>query len=244
MVLKVLGSGSSGNCYILENGKEALIIEAGISFAEVKKALDFNVKKICGVILSHEHMDHARYMKDYLKAGIPVYSAFQTQTALESITGELTKAIVPLKKIQIGSFKVIPFNVPHDAEIECYGYLIEHEEMGKMLFLTDLEYCRYNFSKQNVNHILVEANYSESSMDNEAVNLEHVLKGHASLQTALNFISTNDNPALRNVVLIHLSDKNGNPVEFLQKTKETVKYGADCYIAEKGLEVKLDLCPF
>ena len=40
------------------------------------------------------------------------------------------------------------------------------------------------------------------------------------------------------------SDNNGNPVEFLQKTKETVKYGADCYIAEKGLEVDLNLCPF
>ncbi len=244
MVLKVLGSGSSGNCYILENEKEALIIEAGISFAEVKKALDFNVKKICGVIISHEHMDHARYIKDYLKAGILVYSAFQTQTALEIITGELTKAIIPLKKIQIGSFTVVPFNVPHDTAVECYGYLIQHKDMGKMVFLTDLEYCKYNFSKQNVNHILVEANYSKDSVNNEAVNLEHVLRGHMSLQTALDLISTNDNPALRNVVLIHLSDKNGNPVEFLQKTIETVKYETDCYIAEKGLEINLDLCPF
>lgn len=40
------------------------------------------------------------------------------------------------------------------------------------------------------------------------------------------------------------SDNNGNPVKFLQKTKETVKYGAYCYIAEKGLEVDLSLCPF
>ena len=41
MVLKVLGSGSSGNCYILESDTEALIIEAGVPFLDVKKALDF-----------------------------------------------------------------------------------------------------------------------------------------------------------------------------------------------------------
>ena len=34
MRLKVLGSGSSGNCYILENDNEALIIEAGLPFME------------------------------------------------------------------------------------------------------------------------------------------------------------------------------------------------------------------
>ena len=84
---------------------------------------------------------------------------------------------------------------------------------------------------------MVDENY-ENSLRNR------VLKTHMELRTFLNFISTNDNPALRNVVLLHLSEKNGNPVEFLQKTKETVKYGTDCYIAEKGLEVDLSLCPF
>lgn len=56
MKLKVLGSGSSGNCYILENDTEALIIEAGVPFMEVKKALDFNISKIQGVVISHEHL--------------------------------------------------------------------------------------------------------------------------------------------------------------------------------------------
>ena len=65
-----------------------------------------------------------------------------------------------------------------------------------------------------------------------------------SLDTALDFISTNDNPALRNVVLIHLSDKSADSALFKQKTEVTVKYGADVYIAEKGLEVDMNLCPF
>lgn len=179
-----------------------------------------------------------------MQAGIPVYSADETQSALEIITGELTTAIPPMKKQRIGNFTVTPFNVPHDADIECYGYLVEHEAIGKLLFLTDFEYCKYNFSKLNVNHIMVEANYSMDCVDKDNPNYEHVLRGHASIETALNFISTNDNPALKNVVLIHLSDKNADSAQFLQKTKETVKYGADCYIAEKGLEVDLNLVPF
>ena len=58
MKLKVLGSSSSGNCYILESDTEALIIEAGLPFMEVKKALNFNVRKIVGVVVSHSHGDH------------------------------------------------------------------------------------------------------------------------------------------------------------------------------------------
>ena len=114
--------------------------------------------------------------------------------------------------------------------------------MGSCIYASDTEYIKYRF--KNLNHILVEANYSDDLIGNEAVNREHVLRGHMSLQTAMDFISTNDNPALRNVVLLHLSASNSDADLFLQKTKETIKYGADCYIAEKGLEVDLNLCPF
>lgn len=188
--------------------------------------------------------DHARYIKDFMQYGIPVYTAFETQTALEVITGERTIAIPPRRARQIGSFTVTPFNVPHDTEIECYGYLIEHEEMGKLLFLTDLEYCKYNFSSMNIEHIMVEANYSMDLVDRNEPNYEHRLRGHMSLDTALKFIQTNDNQVLRNVVLIHLSDTSGDPALFLQQTKETIKYGANVYVAEKGLEVDMNLCPF
>ena len=190
--------------------------------------------------------DHSRHLTEYMRAGFPVYTAFETQTALETITGERTRAIEPMKRFWLGNFTITPFNVPHDPDIECYGYLIEHEEIGKLLFLTDLMYCKYNFRSLNVNHIFCECNYSRDFVDE---NYEHsvrnrVLKTHMELHTFLDFISTNDNQALRNVVLLHISQSNGNPVEFLQKTKETIKYDADCYIASSGLEVDLNLCPF
>lgn len=56
MELICLGSSSSGNCYLLNSESECLVLEAGLPFKEVKKALDFNVSKIQGVVISHEHL--------------------------------------------------------------------------------------------------------------------------------------------------------------------------------------------
>ena len=223
MVLKVLSSSSAGNCYILESDTEALIIEAGVPFKEVKIALGFNVRKIVGVVVSHEHKDHSGYINQYVGV-CPIYKPYEL--------------ITPDNRF--GNFFIKAFQLVHD--VECYGFYIQHPNIGTLIYASDTEYIKYRF--KNLNHILVEANYSDDLIDNEAVNREHVLRGHMSLQTALDFISTNDNPALRNVVLLHLSDNNADSAQFLQKTKETIKYGAYCYIAEKGLEVDLNLCPF
>ena len=239
MKLKVIGSSSSGNCYILESDTEALIIEAGLPFMEVKKALNFNVRKIKSVIITHIHSDHHLHWFEYASAGIPVFEPFRNDGQSLGFDNS---------QFRIRAFPNISkdghwFHGNNDgSECPCYGFYIEHPDIGNLVYVTDTECVRWRFS--NVNHILVEANYSDDLIDNEAVNREHVLRGHMSLQTALDFISTNDNPALRNVVLLHLSDKNSDSEQFLQKTKETVKYGADCYIAEKGLEVDLNLCPF
>lgn len=226
MKLKVLSSGSSGNCYILESDTEALIIEAGVPFKEVKVALGFDVKKIVGVVVSHSHGDHYKYHGEFEKAGIPVFDTFDS--------------IMERQVRTYGNFVIRSFKLEHD--VPCMGFHIDHPDMGILVYASDTEYIKYRF--KNLNHILVEANYGDDLIDNEAVNREHVLRGHMSLQTALDFISTNDNPALRNVVLIHLSASNSDADYFLQKIKETVKYGTDCYIAEKGLEVDLNLCPF
>ena len=44
MLLKFVNTGSqNGNCYILENDTEALILDAGVRYKEVLKALDYNI---------------------------------------------------------------------------------------------------------------------------------------------------------------------------------------------------------
>lgn len=244
MNLTVLNSGSEGNGYILQNDAEALIIECGVRFKDCKVALGFNVKKVVGAIVTHSHLDHIGYVSEYIKSGIEVYSSDNTFKDVETVTGERTKTIRPLVKQKIGNFTVTPFNVPHD--VECYGYLIEHPEIGKLLFLTDLEYCPYNFQKQKVNHILCECNYDKELVDrNYDYSLRNrVLQTHMSLQTFLGVIKTNKTDSLQNIILCHLSHSNSDSEHFIGETKKVVS--CPVYVAEKGLQIELSAmdCPF
>ena len=68
MKLKILGSSSEGNCYILENDKEALILEAGVSFGKVKKALDIlDGKEMLIDITAHQEYKDMLAMYDRLE---------------------------------------------------------------------------------------------------------------------------------------------------------------------------------
>ena len=242
MRLIVCGSGSGGNTYLIESAQSCIVLDCGVKLDTIKKTLHYKIMHIKFALCTHIHSDHMAYVKDYLKMGIKVLMPMQVKEKFSS--EKLARALEPMKQIVIDGFRITPFEVPHDANITCFGYLIEHSEFGKMLYITDCMYCKYNFSNLKVENIMIEANYSMELVDREEPNYEHRLRGHASLDTALGFIHTNDSPALRNVVLIHLSDKSGDPALFKQKTEETIKYGADVYIASKGLEVNLDLCPF
>ena len=55
MLLKCIASGSQGNSYVLISGSEILLIEAGVRLLEVKKAIDFQISKVVGCVISHEH---------------------------------------------------------------------------------------------------------------------------------------------------------------------------------------------
>lgn len=207
---------------------------------EVKKALDFNVRKIKAVITTHIHSDHHQYFFQYVRAGIPVWEPFKIMQGNMMVCGKESFVIRAFEN-RDKSGRWLHNNVD-GSECPCVGFYITHPEMGSLVYATDTEYIKWRF--KDVNHIMVEANYDMQFVNREEPNYEHRLRGHMSLPTALDFISTNDNPALRNVVLIHLSDKSADSALFKQKTEDTIKYGADVYVAERGLEVEMNLCPF
>jgi len=133
MKLTVIGSSSSGNSYILGNYKECIIIDVGknITMQKLKQALKFNVEKVKGVLISHLHDDHAGMAKDCEKI-FPVYCNI---SVIESKGLQRANELKTRNKITIGGFTVLPFDADHD--VPCLGFLIKHEEIGKMLFLTD-----------------------------------------------------------------------------------------------------------
>ena len=71
--IKVLASGSKGNCYLIDDGKTKLLLDAGIPFNQIQIGCDFCVSDISGCLISHKHGDHAKAIKDLIKRSINVY---------------------------------------------------------------------------------------------------------------------------------------------------------------------------
>lgn len=241
MVLKVLGSGSSGNCYVLYSGEEILILEAGIPFSEVKEAIDYEVSRIVGVLSSHEHGDHRKYLHEYETAGIDCIDGNKhTKIGFKSDIkcGTAHKC---------GTFIISPFEVPHD--VPCSGYQIEHPDMGKLVFVTDAEYVKYTFP--GVNHIMVEANYSQEILDENVSTGEipeslrnRIMKSHMSFDTAKGMVKANASPDLRNVVMCHLSRHNSDKKRFLADMQDVAGAYCSVSVATKGMEIPLNKYPF
>lgn len=75
MKIKVLGSSSRGNCYLLQLKKETLILECGINYKDILKGLDFNLESVIGCLVTHEHKDHSKAITELTNNGIDVYSS-------------------------------------------------------------------------------------------------------------------------------------------------------------------------
>jgi phosphoribosyl 1,2-cyclic phosphodiesterase len=235
MILKVINTGSKGNAYLLETEKEALLIECGVNFSEIKKAIDFKVSKIVACIVSHEHLDHFKSANDVMKSGIDV---FATQKTLDCnmIKNVRKMPVEKMKTYQVGGFKFLPFGVKHDAA-DPVGFLIHHEDCGKVLFLTDTFYCEHLF--EGLNNIIIEANYSEKLISDKNEFLRNrILKSHFSLENCIGLLKANDLSKVNNIAVIHLSDTNSDEIMF--KTEIEKETNSKVTIASAGMNIEFN----
>lgn len=234
--LSVLGSSSKGNCYLFEDSSSCLVVEAGVRLAEVKKALDYNVNKICGCIITHEHKDHSKYVGEYLKNGIKCYASAGTIKAL-GIESMYLQGIAPLKTVSIEGWRILPFKTRHDCS-EPYGYLINNKECGTVLFATDTYYLPNTF--RGLEHILIECNYDKDILNRNNVNeslKKRLISSHMSIDTCIDALMANDLSRVKNIMLIHLSDNNSNAEDFKKRVRRAA--GIPTSVAETGMQVYL-----
>lgn len=244
MLVKTTATGSKGNNYALISGEEILLLECGVPAKEMLKTIDYQTSKVVGCLLSHEHGDHAKYIKQYMQYGVKVYGSDEVQSNIELIYGEKIEGIKRMNRKKLGSFSVIPFRVPH-GETDCDGWLIDAAE-GRVLFITDAEYCPYDFSKMNINYGLIECNYSMDyiTLEDDGVKNRRVLETHMELQTCKRLVQSINTDSLRSIGLVHLSAYNGNPQRFRDEMRSQVDADVDIWVAEKGLEKEFRLMPF
>ncbi|MCX6279021.1 MAG: MBL fold metallo-hydrolase [Bacteroidetes bacterium] len=235
MVLKVIASGSSGNCYLLQSNAETLIIEAGVRLQELKAALDYELAKVVGCLITHSHCDHSKYAKDYMKAGIIVYASKETILSC-NLSGYRQRYLStePGTGHIAGNFIFSSFPVPHS--VPTVGFLIYHTSAGTIFFVTDAAYIPNKF--KNLCHILIEANYDETILKTD-----RAVGNHMSLSTCMHFLKSNDITQVQNIVLLHLSKENSNANMF-SKSVKSIAPKANVFIADKNLEINLSKHPF
>ena len=242
MRLKCLGSSSTGNCYLLtSNSGETLILDCGIPIKEIKKGLNWNIRNVIGCIVSHVHSDHSKSVEDLEDMGIPIFAPYLGDICKSMNMGEFT--------VKSFDLTTIDGNWTHTnadgTSCPIFGFLITHQEMGRMLYITDCELVKWKF--KGINHILLGVNYDKDLIDmDNAGKANHVFRGHLSIDTACDFVKANYSDSLQNVIMCHLSAENADRSSFVEKMKK-VSCVANVDVAEPNKELVLsnpNECPF
>ena len=221
--IRTIASGSSGNAYLIDDGRSQLLLECGISYKDIQIALNFDTKNIVGCLISHEHKDHTKGLKDVVRAGIDCYMSKGTADA-EGIEHHRIKVVENKKQFKVGTWTILPFDVEHDVA-EPFGYLIMNEQGEKLLFATDTYYVKYKF--KGLNYLMIECNYSMDILDYNIENgiVPQVLKkrlvqSHFSLENVIQFLKANDLSKVEEIHLLHLSSNNADEKLFKEKVQE------------------------
>lgn len=167
--------------------------------------------------------DHSIAVKDAIRNGIPCYGEHDMCTPLKERSWS-----------DIAGWKVLPIPVKHTnndgSECPNQAFIVQ-KNAQRLLYMTDWQFCKYRLTSMGINHFLVGVNYSEMP---EGENRDHVLHGHASLDTVKDFLLTNMTLDTRSVIACHLSDINSDPEKIYRELTDIAPDGCLVDIAQKG----------
>jgi len=244
MDIKVLATGSKGNCYLLTNGEDILCLDAGISAEQILEAVGFKPTAIQGVLCTHAHKDHCRGLQGLADLYIETYASDMTYNACKIQKTTPTVKNIPDGVFLIDNWFVSAFETEHDME-GAYGFYIGHKNSReRILYVTDTAYIPVN--PRGITCLISECNYEREILKNKKDDLKERYKRltetHMSLDRLLSYIKKIDRNSLHTIVITHLSDTNSNEKNMIEQLR--LATGCNVYAANKGMEIKLDKIPF
>ncbi len=219
----VLGSGSGGNSAVVECGGVRLLIDAGLS----AKQLCLRLQKVGiepagldGILLTHEHGDHVKGLKVFLKQHpMPVYATADTRRilAINGIECGVWKTFQTSQSFAIGAATIQSFTVHHDA-VDPVGFVISHQSR-QLGVVSDVGHITRSMIDRlhGLHGLFVEANYDDGLLEadtkrpwptKQRICSRH---GHLSNDQVTELVREIAHPALGRVVLGHLSSDCNKP---------------------------------
>lgn len=247
------GSGSSGNCYLLYTGNDALLIDAGVGVRKLKRdfaLFGLSLSMVHNILITHDHADHVKSVGRISgDGGIPVYT---TRLVHDGINHNycVRKKIEPSRAMtieageekRIGDFVVKAFHVPHDST-DNVGYRIGYDGVN-FTIITDAGEITTEMASyiSDADYLVIEANHDEEML--QAGPYPEYLKqrilsgsGHLSNKNCARALVENMSPKLKHVWLCHLSNENNHP-ELAKKTVEAILHDGG---VDVGGSLKLDV---
>lgn len=230
--IAVHASGSSGNCYTVTDGRTTVMLDCGLPYRRIQQLTGFQHPD--AVFITHEHNDHIKAAKDFMKKGVDVYMSRGTMEAAGLEENHRLHILKNRQSVSVEGIVVSAFDTQHDAA-EPLGFLIDDGD-DRILYATDTYYLHYKFP--GLTRIMIECNHSYEILKENVGNgslpeaLEKRLKqSHFSIENLKKFFAANDLSKVKEIWLIHLSKGNADPEQF-QKEIEALT-GLPVYV-EKG----------
>lgn len=239
-----LQSGSNGNCIYVESCGVRLLFDAGINGVQAEGRLaryGREIREVDGVIISHDHADHARHAGVYQrKYGVPLFITPKTFDAADerNSLGRLrdVRSFESDGILRFGEVKVHAIPTPHDG---ADGAAFVVEAQGKRLgILTDLGHVFEGLETivATLDAVFLESNYDPGMLD--AGSYPAFLKrriagpaGHISNNDAAELLCTSGRDRLKWACLAHLSEENNSPSVALKTHRSIIGTGLELHMA-------------
>jgi phosphoribosyl 1,2-cyclic phosphodiesterase len=238
MKVTVLGSGSTGNAVLIATEKTRVLVDAGLSAKQILErvaAVGEDSARLDGILITHEHSDHAGGLRVLLKSvNCPVFISEATEDAYYStrkgiyngdseavkrrdVLKNRTEKIESSKDFRIGDIDFEPFSVPHDAA-DNFGFVAKKDGV-RIATLMDFGHITTLIKEKlrRCDCIIVESNHSRDMLKTCPIYSwdlkQRILSrtGHLSNEDLSEWLTNDFDGAAREIVLAHLSQRANEP---------------------------------
>ena len=224
-----LASSSKGNLYMVKaDGAAPLLIEAGLPLSAIRDKLrehGVSLSDLAGVLVSHEHLDHARGVKDLLPKGIDCFMSRGTAEELEVWGHYRVHPLFQDMTEGIGPWRVNVFPLEHDAR-EPLGFVVSHGT-DRLLFIPDTGIIHHTFT--GITLAAAEANHVTELLVNNVMEGHlpacvgrRIGASHMSLENLITMLKAQDLSRCQQIFLLHLSDGNSDEARMVREVERAV----------------------
>lgn len=142
--LHILGSGSKGNCALIEGPQGLIMVDDGLSRRETLKRmaeLGLSADNVSALLITHEHSDHIKGLDVWCKHWHgPLFASRGTLSSKENLSHLPVEEFDPGDTLSIAGIHVQTYSTSHDV-INPIGFATDTGELSSQAMNT-LKDCR------------------------------------------------------------------------------------------------------